>query len=454
MEALFPAARGDCSAMFWRRRAEARLGLHMIRLHLAVDPPARVPAAQSGAATPRVTSIKGKNITVLLAGLESNASNAVGTWRADCSPRTAFTYPAVVVPVQTAINAGVKKVADLGQLGYDQTFGYKPKGMFLRARLVIRSRPHLHKFIWTDEDLSLEALDEEVDESYDAHASALPCSDVELVFYFEAASLSVDWRCNVGRAHDSAMISGQAVDPRFDHKVFAKMIGSTASKVDAATRPITPPDSEPPYAAYDLPGAEEPNMVSLNVVLLRAIQDKLTQLVKTRFMTLRDDIDSVLVPKKRAATEPPPGACPRVPSSFAYAHRLLCRSPRRSHAAVGGDGARGGLRALMQEADNAGELQRRAEDVPQPAARPKHRRVDRQWCCRSHRARREGSGARQGHGHTAGCGLDPQHDLQPVQEAQGGHGGREQAAISLKGWRGRQALRVTLACTCYDLCEV
>ena len=40
MEALFPAARGDCSAMFWRRRAEARLGLHMIRLHLAVDPPA------------------------------------------------------------------------------------------------------------------------------------------------------------------------------------------------------------------------------------------------------------------------------------------------------------------------------------------------------------------------------------------------------------------------------
>ena len=107
MEALFPAARGDCSAMFWRRRAEARLGLHMIRLHLAVDPPARVPAAQSGAATPRVTSIKGKNITVLLAGLESNASNAVGTWRADCSPRTAFTYPAVVVPVQTAINARV-----------------------------------------------------------------------------------------------------------------------------------------------------------------------------------------------------------------------------------------------------------------------------------------------------------------------------------------------------------
>ena len=53
------------------------------------------------------------------------------------------------------------KVADLGRFAYEQTFGDKPTDMFMKARLVIGSRPHLHQFIWTGQDLCLEALHEE-----------------------------------------------------------------------------------------------------------------------------------------------------------------------------------------------------------------------------------------------------------------------------------------------------
>ena len=61
-----------------------------------------------------------------------------------------------------AIDAGMTKVADLGRFAYEQTFGDKPTDMFMKARLVIGSRPHLHQFIWTGQDLCLEALHEEV----------------------------------------------------------------------------------------------------------------------------------------------------------------------------------------------------------------------------------------------------------------------------------------------------
>ena len=261
-------------------------------------------------------SMKGRNISVLLAGHESTPGNAVATWRPECSPKTAFTHPAVVVPVQTAIDAGMTKVADLGRFAYEQTFGDKPTDMFMKARLVIGSRPHLHQFIWTGQDLCLEALHEEVEENYDAKASALPCSDVQVVFFFEAATIATYWRSTVSKSYDSAIIGGQAVDPRFNDKVFAKMIGSPVLKVNAAIRPIVPelPNIGEPRGASHV--VESPDM-SLNVVLLRTVQDKVAQLVKTRFVTLRDDIDSVLVPKAKRVASDPPGACPVSPPCFA-----------------------------------------------------------------------------------------------------------------------------------------
>ena len=91
------------------------------------------------------------------------------------------------------------KVADLGRFAYEQTFGDKPTDMFMKARLVIGSRPHLHQFIWTGQDLCLEALHEEVEENYDAKASALPCSDVQVVFFFEAATIATYWRSTVSK---------------------------------------------------------------------------------------------------------------------------------------------------------------------------------------------------------------------------------------------------------------
>jgi hypothetical protein len=175
-----------------------------------------------------------------------------------------------------AIDAGMTKVADLGRFAYEQTFGDKPTDMFMKARLVIGSRPHLHQFIWTGQDLCLEALHEEVEENYDAKASALPCSDVQVVFFFEAATIATYWRSTVSKSYDSAIIGGQAVDPRFNDKVFAKMIGSSVLKVNAAIRPIVP----------ELPNIGEPRG-SLTTASMSGSPVHLTlaMMWKTRFLS-------------------------------------------------------------------------------------------------------------------------------------------------------------------------
>eukprot|EP00966_Prymnesium_polylepis_P278907 6443426-Prymnesium_polylepis.1 len=104
------------------------------------------------------------------------------------------------------------------------------------------------------------------------------------------------WRAAGAAAYDSALLGGQAADARFNRKVFAKLVGCTEAKVDEALGRLqaAPAATEPTLVPTP------PPLLSLDVVLLREIEAKLTQLRADGFATLCTELDAVLASKKRA----------------------------------------------------------------------------------------------------------------------------------------------------------
>ena len=122
--------------------------------------------------------------------------------------------------------------------------------------------------------------------------------NIELVFFFDAHEMIRAWRAAGAAAFDSCVLGGQAADARFNAKAFAKLLGTSEAKVDAALGRQEYAPAPAVATAAIVPFIDAP--ISLDVVLLRAVEAKVVQLRANSFASLGAELDAVLAPKKRA----------------------------------------------------------------------------------------------------------------------------------------------------------
>jgi len=268
---------------------------------MAVRVQLTVAAAAGGspaAAEPPALTLKGQKVSLVLAGIVGEAAPDVGpqTWR-EMAPQAAFAKP-VKLSVQQLVSAGVESCESLARLAFSQAFGVDASSfkLYEQLRLTITSAQHLNRWLATGELLALEQTGEG-----GVGGGAFEAASDELVFFFEAGEMVGAWRAAGAAAFDSCLLGGQAVDARFSGKVFAKLVGSTEAKVDAALgRQQQPPAPAGAEAAEAEAEAQQP--LSLDVVLLRQIEAKAAQLRADSFALLGAEIDGVLAKKRPASS--------------------------------------------------------------------------------------------------------------------------------------------------------
>lgn len=264
-----------------------------VRVRLTVS---AAPGGVHTASEPVGMTLQGDTVSVLLAGIDgTNVSDDVSNWHTGAPP-VQFAKR-VVVKVKELVAAKVSTCEDLGRFAFATSFGVDaaPYKVYGRMRCAIVSAPHLALWYSSDQQLMLEPTS-----CCDAPGGGLmQASDtLEVAFYFDAREMAAAWRWAAGTAYDSCMVSGKAADARFSSKLFAKSLGTTEAKVDAAMgrlRGVAPNH----VASCTPPPAEEP--VCLDAGLLRDIEAKVAALYAGGFATLCEAAG-----KRPAAPNPPP----------------------------------------------------------------------------------------------------------------------------------------------------
>jgi hypothetical protein len=290
------------------------------------------------AAPPPALTLRGSQVHVVLAGVAGNAASAVETWRSR-APQAELAKR-IELPAAQLAAAGVGSCEALGRFAFSQAFGVDASSfkLFGLLRCSMMSAQQLSRWLAVGEKVAIEPAGGGGGGAVGGGALDAASDELEIVFYFLAHEMVGAWRSAVGTAYDSCLLGGQAADARFSPKVFAKLLGGTEAKVDAAL------GRQHAAAAVSEDAPPELETVSLDVVLLREVEAKLTQLRAGGFSTLSAEIDAVLASKKRAPAaaavaenatpnagvppRPPPAHSSRCPRALAQPRPRPHRNPR------------------------------------------------------------------------------------------------------------------------------
>ena len=197
-----------------------------VRVTLSINA-ATVAGGQPVAAEP-ILSLRGEQVSIVLAGVDAGAAPPLESWRSR-APKVELSKP-ITLPLTQLKAAGLESCEALGRFAFSKAFGDDASEfkMFDLMRCSLTTAQQLSRWFGTRDKLVLEPAGSNGD------ALNAASDNIELVFFFDAHEMIRAWRAAGAAAFDSCVLGGQAADARFNAKAFAKLLGTSEAKVDAA----------------------------------------------------------------------------------------------------------------------------------------------------------------------------------------------------------------------------